>query len=143
MVSVDRNIIIPNSLDHVAGVRKWLKDGIDEAEFPAQLANQVMVAVDEAISNVIEHAFPGIAPGAGQVRIRQVVDQDSFRIEIEDDGMRNFDPRTAANVLIEEHVSSGQRGGLGIFLMRRIMDVVDYHCESCRYNRLTLVKYVD
>jgi anti-sigma regulatory factor (Ser/Thr protein kinase) len=143
VAAIDGSIEIPNSLDQLSGVRKWLKDGMDEANFPSALANQVMVAVDEAVSNVIEHAFPDIKPGTGQVRIRQVVSEDSFRIELEDDGMRNYDPRTAANVLIEEHVAAGKRGGLGIFLMRRIMDVVDYHSEAGRFNRLTLIKYVD
>jgi len=41
---------------------------------------------------------------------------------------------------IQRHVAQGKSGGLGIFLIRKIMDVVDYHHETGKHNRLTMVK---
>ena len=45
------------------------------------------------------------------------------------------------DVDIQRHVRAGNCGGLGVFLMRKIMDLIEYHAETGQKNRLVLVKY--
>ena len=53
------------------------------------------------------------------------------------------DPKTVPDVDIQEHVREGRKGGLGIFLIRRIMDEVRYAFQEGMHNELMLVKYID
>ncbi len=56
---------------------------------------------------------------------------------------RPFDPGTVPDVDLQEHVRHGRKGGLGIFLIRRIMDEVTYSFQAGAPNELRLVKFVD
>ena len=52
----------------------------------------------------------------------------------------SFDPNQMTDIDIQSHVAAGKAGGLGVFLMRKIMDQVDYQYRNGKKNQLTLVK---
>ncbi len=133
-------ITITNDTACLNSVRELVAAGIQQSGYPAQFTNQVMMAVDEAVANIIEHAYQGVTAGRGQIRIDQTVTEELFQILIEDDGL-SFEAEEQGDLDIAAHVAQGKKGGLGIFLMRRIMDVVDYSFEAGVCNRLILMKY--
>jgi serine/threonine-protein kinase RsbW len=102
------------------------------------LAPDVAFAADlclqEAVGNVIEHAFADGAPheiGVSAVRVgRRLI------VEIEDDG-RPFDPLTAPPPAPAAHLEDVRIGGLGVHLIRRFASGMRYTREGGR-NRLTL-----
>lgn len=143
MPSDRQTMVISNNTARLADIRRMVSEGIDAAGFPGDQRNKVMLAVDEAVTNIIEHAFPNVPANKGVIHLTQLVEEDFYRIEIVDDGMLYFDSNNYGDVDIEKHVAEGNKGGLGVFLMRRIMDVVEYSFESNRRNRLILMKYAD
>lgn len=101
--------------------------------------NKIILAVDEAVTNIIEHGYNGSRNGNIELEVQ--VNEAQFRIVIRDGG-QVFDPSKAADLDIRDHVQAGKRRGLGIFLMRQIMDEVFYRYQDGVKNELTLVKYM-
>jgi serine/threonine-protein kinase RsbW len=132
-------LTIANDLAFLAQVREQVALAVKEGGFPPQFINRLQIAVDEAVTNIIEHGYAGQQRGHGEIWIRIDASKDRFRIEIADDGA-SFDPNTLSDLDIASHVAQGNHGGLGVFLMRKIMDVVDYRFEAGVRNRLVLVK---
>lgn len=135
-----QDLVITNDLATLAQVRDLVGNAVRKGGFQAHYLNRLQIAVDEAVTNIIEHGYEGKPRGAAHIQISASVSPDEFRIVIIDQGTA-FDPNTLGDVDIDSHVANGQAGGLGVFLMRKIMDVVDYHYETGKRNRLLLVKY--
>ena len=140
MAALTTSLTITNSTEELDQVRAMVRDGILKGGFPPRLLNRVTIAVDEAVTNIVEHAFPDVAKGKGTIQIEQSVTPEEYRVTMVDDGMLHYDPRKHSTVDIQEHVDAGHDSGLGIFLIRRIMDTVEYAYEKGSRNRLTLVK---
>ena len=94
------------------------------------------LAVDEASTNVIEHAYRGANDRF--VELRFVMASDELRVEIVDDGAP-VDTRALPEVDLQRYASEGRRGGLGVHLMGRIMDTVTFR-RTARGNVCCLVK---
>jgi len=139
----EATITVTNDTGELSRVREMVREGVAESGFPVKLLNRVTIAVDEAVTNIMEHAFPDVPNGRGTIEIRQVVDAERYEVTIIDDGMLHYDPREHDTVDIQEHVESGKDSGLGIFLIRRIMDQVEYAFEKGSRNRLTMVKLAE
>ena len=134
-----QELAISNDLAALTQVRDLVATAIRGGDFPDIMINRLQIAVDEAVTNIIEHGYDDRGPGRGRIILRTETTTDEFRITIIDNG-RCFDPTLSSEVDIKRHVAAGHDGGLGVFLIRRIMDVVDYRYESGRENRLILVK---
>jgi len=96
----------------------------------------IQLATDEAASNVIEHAYTGIANGVFELSCG--TDNNAIRIIIVDHGAP-FDPSDIPDPDIKADLSERKIGGLGIFLMRKLMDELHYHAHPTG-NTLTMVK---
>lgn len=128
---------VPSSTENLAMIRDFVSNigvqvGFNEGEV-ARLA----LAVDEACANVIEHAY-GLE-ATHDVTIRAVVDDDTLRFEIIDTG-RGFDPGQLQPQEVEELIRQRKSGGLGLRLIRTIMDDVQYRIVPGEKNELRMVK---
>lgn len=141
--AIHRELTIPSRTPYLAQVRRLVLDMAGTGIFPGGDGELVALAVDEAVANVMEHAFTEDVPEAQQeIRVILDVGDGCFRALIRDSG-RRFDPSRVPEVDIGQHVRQGRKGGLGIFLIRRIMDEVAYEFYESQYNELKLVKYYD
>lgn len=104
--------------------------------FEVAVAERVALAVVEAATNVLEHAYGGVPGHPVQLRFR--VEGGEFRVEVCDRGVRLRAPRRS-ELDLEQHASERRTGGLGIHLMERIMDGVSYRRDG-RFNVCCLVK---
>lgn len=97
----------------------------------------VQMAIDEACSNVIQHAYGGKPDGVIEIVI--VKRGKDFVVTIRDRG-KPFDPKIVARP--KTHVPLSQRavGGLGLFFMYNLMDRVEFDFSSKQGNLLTMVK---
>ena len=75
------------------------------------------------------------------ILIEVEVAEDQFKIVIRDTG-RVFNPESIPDPDMKAHVQKGHKKGLGIFLMRQIMDEVRYKFKDGIKNELTLVKFI-
>jgi len=96
----------------------------------------MQLAVDEAVSNIIEHAYEGRE--GESIELTCEVDGDRLVVTLLDRG-RPFDPSRAPAPDVHAGLSERKVGGLGIYLMRKLVDEVRYQATPSG-NRLTLVK---
>ncbi|KUG06563.1 ATP-binding protein [Solirubrum puertoriconensis] len=87
------------------------------------LQNQIILAVDEIVANLIIHS--NHEDESKHLDIRVTIDDDEFRFEAEDDG-QSFSPAAYQDPDIQEHIRMGKKGGVGIALVNRIMDQVEF-----------------
>ena len=81
------------------------------------------LAVDEAVTNVIEHGYRG--EGGGSIDLIVSVSMDEVEIRLEDTAPP-FDPTSTAPAIIEGDLEERQTGGLGVHLIKEVMDALSY-----------------
>ena len=108
-----QDLVITNDLATLAQVRDLVAMSVKRGGFPLQYLNRLQIAVDEAVTNIVEHGYEGKPRGAAHIQISASVSPDEFRIVIIDQGTA-FDPNTMGDIDIDTHVANGQAGGLGV-----------------------------
>ena len=81
---------------------------------------EIQLAVDEACTNIIKHAYSKVDTGVITVRCGLSDSHEDFVVKIRDDG-RPFDPRSVPSPNTKTELNERKEGGLGIFLMKKIM----------------------
>lgn len=128
---------VPSSPEHLSMIRDFVARVGAQAGLPEDEIGKLELAVDEACANVIEHAYGGDA--AQEVAVRAEFDEDAVRITIVDTG-QGFDPASVAQEDLAKLVAERRTGGLGLRLIRTLMDEVRYEIEPGRQNELQMVK---
>lgn len=133
-----RSITLPNDIAEVPRLHDFVDDVAERASLDMGLSMSVCLAVEEAVVNVMSYAYPPGAEGTLDVEARLLDDELLFVIS---DNGQPFDPTAQADV--DTTLSAEERpiGGLGIFLVRQIMDHVDYERVGDK-NILTLKKHL-
>jgi anti-sigma regulatory factor (Ser/Thr protein kinase) len=98
----------------------------------------IQLATDEAASNIIEHAYEGISDGVLDLSCG-MIETDTIKIVLVDYGYP-FDPSTIPMPDLKADLSARKIGGLGIFLMRKLMDEVHYEPRPDKSNVLSMTK---
>ena len=137
-IAKDR-LVVSNQTRHLIVVRDFVSRFVQQSRLPKEDENKVVLAVDEAVSNIIEHGYDEGAEGSIELEIE--IDDSQFKIVIRDTG-RLFNPESVPNPDMKSHVQRGHKKGLGIYLMRQIMDEVRYKFKDGVKNELTLVKFI-
>ena len=139
MASIERtfSLHVPSSTENLAMIRDFVKSiGMQSGMSDMEVAKLEM-AVDEACSNVMEHAYG--SDSTKEVSIRALVDEKSVQIEVIDTG-KGFDPSAVEQLKLEQLVSAKRTGGLGMRLMKSFMDEVHYEIVPGVKNELRMVK---
>ncbi len=97
----------------------------------------LQLAADEAASNIIEHAYEGISNAT--LDITCDMRGDTLTITMRDTG-RPFNPSNVKQPNLKADLSERQIGGLGLYLMRKLMDEVRYEASPTKGNLLTMIK---
>ena len=127
---------IPSQTSFLGVVREVTQRTAAAAGFRGGTAERLALAVDEAVTNAIEHAYGG-APDR-RIEIRFQDGSHEFRVEVVDNGAM-VDPRAVPHVDLDRFVTERRTGGLGVHLMEKIMDSVTFR-RSARRNVCCLVK---
>ncbi len=139
MASSTYKLTIPSSTRYLEDVRRFIETHTVEAGFNAQSVEQFKVAVDEACTNVIKHAYSG--EDSHELNIKVIADSDRFTVCIRDKGVA-FRPREYNEPDIFELAKRRQAGGFGVHIMRRLMDHVEYSSQG-KVNEVRLTKYLE
>lgn len=134
-----RTFEVAAGTDNLAPFRSELRTLLlEKGGFDSKTINDILLSVDEALTNVIRHAYKGGNEKTGQGKIRVIFSDfpDRAEILIEDKGPC-FDPCKAPL----PELPSKKPGGLGIYLFRSLMDEVHYKPLCPQGNQLQLVKY--
>jgi anti-sigma regulatory factor (Ser/Thr protein kinase) len=130
---------VPSTTEFLASIRDTTKRVAELGGCDAAVAEQVALAVDEASTNVIEHAYRGAHDR--QIELRFLLSPEELRVEIVDDGAP-VNRRALPEVDLKRYASERRSGGLGVHLMGRIMDTVTFRRTS-RGNVCCLVKRLE
>ena len=133
------HLVITNETRHLILVRDFIARLVHQGHLAREVENKIILAVDEAVTNIIEHGFE--RGEEGNIEVEVEIDEAQFRVIIRDSG-RIFNPESVPDPDMKSHIRGGRKKGLGIFLMRQIMDEVRYAFRDGVKNELTLVKYV-
>ncbi|MBT8401841.1 MAG: ATP-binding protein [Rhodothermia bacterium] len=130
-------LTIPSSTRYLEDVRRFVEQHAIEANFETKDVGELKIAVDEACSNVIEHAYRG--NDENDIDVDIIVKPDRFTVRIRDRG-RSFEQSEYEEPNIFEFANQGRAGGFGVQIMRRLMDHVEYRKRG-NTNECCLTKY--
>jgi serine/threonine-protein kinase RsbW len=141
MAAIERkfNLQVPSSTENLALIREFVTSIGRQATLSEEEITQLELAVDEACANVIEHAYGHDITKA--VSVRAIFDDEKLLISVIDEG-RGFDPNKVQQDSVEELVHARKSGGLGIRLIRTLMDEVSYEIIPGQKNELHMTKRI-
>lgn len=123
-------------LENLELMLRFIKGGAEKLDFSSKKLNQIQIASEEALVNIINYAYPD-EDGSVEI-VYNIEDGESLVIQITDWGIP-FDPLSLPDPDTEAPLEERAVGGLGVYMMRSVMDEVRYKREGER-NILTLVK---
>jgi serine phosphatase RsbU (regulator of sigma subunit)/anti-sigma regulatory factor (Ser/Thr protein kinase) len=129
-------IAIPAQMSYMGQVRDFIEHIGTKYKYSDKIINSYKLVIEEACTNIIRHGYRDIK--GGEISIKAIIRQQSLTIVILDQGI-SYDPRQAQTPDLEKYIQIGKKGGLGIFMMRKLMDDVQYNITS-RGNELRLTK---
>ena len=134
-----RRIIMKNEMTEVSRMRGFFLSVCREHDIDEETFKTLNLAIEEWVANVIGYAYPkGIR---GHVELTAKVVDGVLTLVIKDHGTP-FDPTQHAEVDVNAELSERQIGGLGIHLVKSIMDTMHYERTADGYNVLTLTKNI-
>ena len=125
---------------HLAEIRQMVKEAAAVFFGDKMTVGNVTLAVDEAVANVMEHAYSGL-PEIGQVHVSIKVEDNRFMVKVMDEG-KKFDTTSIEPCDIKEAVEKGQKNGYGIYLIRQVMDEIHYNYIKDIKNELCMIKKI-
>ena len=139
MADIERRFTlqVPSSTGNLAIIREFVVNvggqaGLQEAEI-----SKLELAVDEACANVIEHAYGHDI--SKDVTVRATFDDAVLHVSVIDEG-RGFDPASIPPNELDQLVKQRKSGGLGMRLIRTLMDEVQYEIVPGQKNELHMTK---
>ena len=129
-------LLIKNDVREVSKFSEFVKSVMEKLNVEKSLARQFRLAVEEAVVNVIDYAYP--AGKEGDIEVRMMFDGETLKTVIIDSGVA-FDPTAKERTDTSLSVEDRQIGGLGILLVRELMDSINYE-RADGQNFLTLIK---
>lgn len=117
------NISISNRIEETPEVTQLIESEVFRAGFPQKDVYDILIAVDEILSNIVYYAYG--AGGNGKIDITFLVDDRKVELEFSDEGVE-FDPLKKKDPDTSVPVDKREIGGLGIFLVKKLMNSVEY-----------------
>lgn len=126
----------PASFEYLDEIRELVAETARAGGFSEKAIYSLQLAADEAASNIIEHAYEGISNAS--LYMTCDIKGEEIIITMRDTGT-SFDFSAVKEPNLTSNLSDRQIGGLGVYLMRKLMDKVNY--ETTRTgNLLTMTK---
>ena len=112
-----------NKVSEITKLNAFVKSATTALNMETGLANQIKLAVEEAVTNIIDYAYQNGTEGNISVTIE--ADESRIRFIITDSGAE-FDPTSVSKADTTLSVEERPIGGLGVFLVRNLMDSINY-----------------
>jgi len=136
--NVDYKLKIPSQTDNLELIRNFVTGVANKVGFGNDDVSKIELAVDEACTNVIEHAYKDNHEKDIDIAVK--LDYQKLTIIITDKG-KSFDMNDIEMPEMKKYLAELRVGGLGIYLMKTLMDEVDYVTRADGQNEVTMVKY--
>jgi serine/threonine-protein kinase RsbW len=128
---------IKSRTENLAEIREFINSAAVDAGFSKEAIDNIILAVDEACTNIIKHAYKYLPDG--KIILNLKTDKKTFTIDIIDYG-KSFEPGLVPNPDLQKYFNEKRVGGLGMYLMKSLMDEVKYISVPGKYNQVSLTK---
>jgi serine/threonine-protein kinase RsbW len=132
-----KNLIVPASFASLEKIRDYFSRAAGEAGLDEDAVFEVQLAVDEAASNIIDHAYEGECES--EIECGYELLKDGLKLNLHDHG-KPFDPDVVELPDIISDPTQRKKGGLGLYFMRQMMDEVNFSFSGDGGNDLTMIK---
>ncbi|UCG61990.1 MAG: SpoIIE family protein phosphatase [Candidatus Zixiibacteriota bacterium] len=122
---------------YLDSIQKTVRESCVAASMSRKDIASVLLAIEEGATNVIRHAY---LYEKGIIRLRVVIYPKLVVFSLIDYG-RSFQPEGSGTLDLERLVESGRKGGLGFYMIQKIMDSVEY-ISTAGFNELRMIKHI-
>jgi len=135
---VEYQLKLPSETDNLELIREFISRLAAKAGFGNEDVNKIELAVDEACTNVIKHAY-----NTNEKQFIDIVVKSDYRkfTIIIADRRKGFDVEKLQTLDMKNYLAEMRVGGLGIHLMYSLMDEIDFKIDPGVKNQVTMVKY--
>ena len=126
-MSTNKTVQITNQRDQVDTVRKFFDDYSKENKLTEKTVHDIQMALDELLTNIVNYGYED--SDEHKIDVRFGINDDAVRVEIIDDS-KPYNILEQENPDISLSVEDKPIGGLGIFLIKKLMSNVDYYTEE-------------
>jgi serine/threonine-protein kinase RsbW len=130
---------IPSQTDNLDLIRNFVAGVARKVGFVDPDINKIELAVDEACTNVIEHAYQ--YDESQDIDVAVKIDYQKLTVIVTDRG-KSFRMEEVDLPDMKTYLAELRVGGLGIYLMKTLMDEVDYRSQPNGKNEVRMVKYL-
>ena len=131
------NSEFPAEEKYLDSIMRIVREACASAGMRRKDTQAILLAIEEGATNIIRHAY---LYDKGTLRLRITIYRKMIAFSLIDFG-RSFKPEGAGKLDLERLVDSGRRGGLGFYMIRKIMDSVEY-VSWAGQNELRMTKYI-
>ena len=132
-----KTAVFPGRYDSLTRIVDFVTAAAETAGLNAHDVQAVQLAVDEACSNIIQHAYGG--EGRGDIECTCCIGTEGLTMTLTDHGA-SFNPDNVPAPDLCADLEGRMEGGLGIFIMRKMMDEIRFAFAPESGNVLTMVK---
>ena len=130
---------VKSKTENLSEIRDFISGSARNAGIPEVTVENIILAVDEACTNIIKHAYK-LSP-EGEIIIKIDYDEEKFTVMIIDYG-KSFEPERVPLPDLQKYYREHRVGGLGMYLMKSLMDDVTYTSIPGKYNQVLLSKNI-
>lgn len=132
-----KKLVIKSRTENLSSLREFISENAYDAGLTSNDIDDIILAVDEACTNIIKHAYKSVPDG--EIIIEIDYNSKRFTIKLIDHGS-SFDPETVPLPDLQKYLKQRRVGGLGLYLMKTLMDDVQYISVPGEYNQVLLSK---
>lgn len=123
-----KELKLPATVDNISAVTNFVEHELTERNCPKSAKAQINVAIDEIFGNIAQYAYN---PNNGDATVRVEVTDDPIEVILTfmDKG-KPYNPLEKADPDVTLSTKERKVGGLGIFIVKKSMDEIDYHYED-------------
>ena len=133
-------LIVKSKTENLSSIRDFVSNYAREAGINQDIIEKIILAVDEACTNIMKHAYKSFPEG--EIIIKAKFDKHRFTIVIRDFG-NSFDADKIPAPDLKRYYKEKKVGGLGMYLMKTLMDDVQYLTVPGKYNQVLLSKNIN
>jgi serine/threonine-protein kinase RsbW len=130
-------LTVSGRFKNLARIADFISDIAGQAGLNDKATYAMQMAVDEACTNIIEHAYGG--EGKGQIQIRCHIQTDGLQVTIFDWGTP-FDPAQVPELDPTTPLADRKIRGMGLFFIYNLVDAVEFKFNTAEGNQLILFK---
>ena len=131
---------LPGTPDSLPRIREAVVDAAEKCGFDGAEVAKIEMAVGEACSNIIEHAYL-TQPLRHEIEVSVITFADRIEVTVNDYSTINFPVDEMPGVPLDDYIEAQRRRGLGLYIIRNFVDHVEHRFICGKGNELRLIKY--